>query len=456
MKIPQELLEALKPCRKQLEKQGLIFNVLASRDAANIEELYDFSGNSLLFIVIIAGLWGLVPLCRKHGVEISPTELIEISNENEIRSRYSRTNKSKLVLSVNGYAIARMKPYDIFNAAIESRAASWIEFLVRKKYITYSLPECELPQFKDGCWVTLVSDISRTFNNIKCYETNIVDASSFQYHSSATLIKHGLKIPTYGAGGKAGFIIQQNNRTIDYWYSGLLGEELTREYDRRTLEARANRGDKHHVKSILEARLFNRIIDDCINDYAANSLGWKNTGKQFDTLGILKGNMVNRWNEGLIRYGRNDVLGIHYVPDNSDSVKQAAALYQAFKKNFSIKLNFYTYNTRNGSLTRAAIPSVLLTNNQTGASQRNSGSLSSANRPCHATSTALAMAALHPNIRQISNNNNENLPTHSNIIRQNNASGSSRPQAYPPQSTSSQHAAHANRNAIPYPPKKHG
>lgn len=345
---------------------------------ANIIDINDPSvcGGSTILAQVLYNkqLHSMISFLCEQGAILTAQEVSEFYKEHKFSVRKSSNDSNTLVISTairgENYELTRLKSDKILEAAIDNRNADWIEFLIDNQYISIK-PSPELVEdFKNGCWVSVVSKVPDEIKRIKAFEQQ--QTPDCRPYTCATFIRPGINIALFsnGCDSGAGFLIKQTGRVVDYWYSGLApnggrGEELTDGLLLETLKKRAKtEKDNQHFCDILESALFKQM-DSSIESR------WKNLGYRSDKYGALKRHTLFAWNEGLIRYRSIDVFGIHYNRDNKPLVisggyktdtsgKKAFILYQQFYENFGIKLPFYNY--KDGILSKVEAPKEVVEN----------------------------------------------------------------------------------------------
>lgn len=286
--------------------------------------------------------------------------MFDLSNP---RVRRSSQSEDTLVINVlvpspkgeMSIEVYRNTVSEIFQAAIEYHASKWVNFLI-ENYRCSS----QVSHNSQSFWVRKFSqnDITREVENLKKRENielplmrgHKSDRSNYTEYSPATFICSGYNISLFGGDwNSTGVILRAQNRVIDYWYSGLIGEELTRDIDfTQKVLKEYQCEDGHHFKNIKEDEIL-RNFPKCVRQ-----------GKMFkhaklDKYGVIERAAYLPWNEGLFRYKASEISGILVNPKNGKSIQAAFELRRVLVSQFQLTasdLPYLVYEQDTKSLSR--------------------------------------------------------------------------------------------------------
>jgi hypothetical protein len=360
MGLPSEVIKELS---KYAVKWG--FN---EDDFANLKALSDvntiFCGWSLLYFLANDPAIPdprkrfLISSLQKEGAVLPVSEAVEI--EGTLKIRRSTTDPNELVGYIELYLDSTLVPLELlrlpirtfFDAAVERESAPWINYLIDNKYIPipdYAPPIH--PEFHKGFWIRTLphrkidEEISVLKKRAPFPSTSLGGhktlppshaTDNYTRYSPATFISPTYKIELFSKSDKTGVFIFPRSRTIDYWYSGLFSEELTKEmnFNVDVLDAYKLR-DGHHFVNITEAEIHVQY-SDCVRNR-------RNHSRQYDKYGVLEHSFKLNWNEGLFRYKAKHIFGVYVDPDNRASIEAAKELRNKLNTEFSLDLPYLTY-----------------------------------------------------------------------------------------------------------------
>lgn len=364
-------LQTLKAKVKKFAKD-LELDTYELENLEKITSTNDLIGGMTLLYRVLTRLKGesaheLIDELEPLNATLLLSELFELP---QVRIRRSSRNPEVLVFSVDISSRKGKKETEItgndistiFKEAVEHHAAKWIEFLIDQKYVTNGLPSIKLPDaFRAGFWIRhfAQSAIEQEVTHLRRRQglsENLLHGHGANHptlqlnretpYSPATFICPGYNISLFGNHTHStGVILLPQKRVIDYWYSGLSGEELTREFDyKRGALAKYAKEDGHHFKAITESEIAAKY-PTCIRTFLKQH--------QLDKYGIVEHSASLRWNEGLFRYQAQEVSGILVNPGSGKSISAAFELRGSLMARFGLTANqlpYYFYDLESKSL----------------------------------------------------------------------------------------------------------
>jgi hypothetical protein len=192
-----------------------------------------------------------------------------------------------------------------------------------------------------GFWIHTVGDIGEESRVLKRRDYYHSEQLAMQRHgrdyerdqnytryTSATFVQRGAPIALFGLN-EPGVMIRSSPYPIHYWYDGHT-EELTRDMNFSS-DRPADNGQPTgqyweltatQVQALMQEK-FQLKIDKCKRHAQKNP-------EDYDRHGVLLDeslcDLYFRWNEGLLRYKRSDVFGIHVNPDSKKCCEEALKL----------------------------------------------------------------------------------------------------------------------------------
>lgn len=367
MPISQTVIAKINQYRKNLDKDFL--EIAKSEDASN---------SSLLLEVLHRSFdekikYEIVAVLKTENTSLSASQLLLLDCNRDLEIRRSQSNLENIVikLKINKQlvTISRVNVKELFIVAVDEWEFSWIDFLIDKKFISYQSSSIKLPEgFENGFWVRVFSKdaISKEIDNLKNrkgLDSRLLSGHGEKHnkkinghgfastdYSPATFIPAGYKVSLFHLYDCAGVILlPRSNRVIDYWYSGLIGEELTRhqDYNKKILKGYEEK-DGHHFTNITEKQI-SAAYSTCVE----NGRALRN--KKLDKHDVIKHSVAWAWNEGLFRYKAEDICGIYLNPNSMISIEAAFALRNDLIQKLNLNINqllYYFYDSATGIVER--------------------------------------------------------------------------------------------------------
>lgn len=249
---------------------------------------------------------------------------------------------------------------DLLRRGIEEEDIQWINAIMRLGFIRYenmasvSCPAELLAEFNSGFWIRTISDVNSEVgilrkrekiaeDQFQGYQSDEEDEDYTRY-SAATFVKNPIPIGVFNSSDP-GIMFRQRNRTIAYWYDGHR-EELTRDWHFHR-SSKLGHGIKGEYQHIIEGHIGEKLVIR-YQDMLAKIQKSQKDG-QLDTYGVLADQQVRSidfsWNEGLLRYKKEDIFGFYVNPDNQDSIAKAFALRRMLNLG---DIHFYYYDPHKG------------------------------------------------------------------------------------------------------------
>jgi|GEM_PF-4476277 len=206
-----------------------------------------------------------------------------------------------------------------------------------------------------GCWIRKISNIHRELLNLRKREGQSSEELAgyrpmeegelrnprYTPYSSATFVKGRLPVALFGSSEDFGVIIRPLKRRIDYWYDGHR-EELTRDFTFERGKKLTNGQRKGQYWKITENAILDKLQQQ-FDNYRENL-----PRSEMDKYDVILNNDLNNfilpWNEGLLRYQKQDIVGILVYPDSKNSARNALRLRKALDSG----LLLYAYNPLGG------------------------------------------------------------------------------------------------------------
>lgn len=367
MPISQAVIAKINQYRKNLDK-----------DFLEIAKSEDTSNSSLLLEILLRSFdekikYEIVTVLKAENTLLSADQLLSLDLNENLKIRCSSSNPKNIVvhaiINQQSIIIARVNVKELFTAAVDEWEFSWIDFLIDKKFISYQPSPIKLPEgFENGFWVRVFSRdaISKEIDNLDkraALDPKLLSGHGEEYkeninsygfdstdYSPATFIPVGYKVSLFNYLHCAGVILlPRNNRVIDYWYSGLIGEELTRDqdYNNEILKGYQEK-DGHHFTSITEKEI-SAAYSKCVKS------GRALRNKKPDKYGVIEHSCQWPWNEGLFRYQIEDIYGIYVNPKSTTSIEAAFALRENLMQKLNLDINrlpYYFYDSAIGIVKR--------------------------------------------------------------------------------------------------------
>lgn len=231
------------------------------------------------------------------------------------------------------------------------------ELSEHKQEVSY--PEELASESPHGLWIRIIEKIEAeveilnrrnklTVRQLALQRHTDTDLSSaYTNYSPSTFIVPGIPIDTYGGGrGKVGVLIKPTISSVSYWYNGE-HEELTRDMsyhlgailDNEQAEGQLWEASIEEIARHIKEEMYEKERQDII----------ARRHKRLDRYGVLENAPIDisfTWNEGLIRYHKEQIVGICLCDEKLETIKAAFRL----KELLNISINFYAYSENNGSI----------------------------------------------------------------------------------------------------------
>jgi hypothetical protein len=195
-----------------------------------------------------------------------------------------------------------------------------------------------------GCWVRIISpdrEIKDLAKRENCNWQELLGHDNqeqivYTSYSSCTYIREGFGISLFCGGAKNdfGLFLRPFNRRIDWWYNGR--KEIV------TDDIKPMPGQKYHNGAPDTDQLWNCTLQEiteavtALRDEYADDFYYKNNPDEMVFLA---------WNEGFLRYQKNDITGLLVNKNSKESVYFALA----FRSALEIQGHLYSYDSDNGT-----------------------------------------------------------------------------------------------------------
>jgi len=257
---------------------------------------------------------------------------------------------------------------ELFKDALEesedtpSNSAAIIDVLLDLKLVKHT-PKFRQPSDSSGFWIHTIDNVNKEARILKIRDLYASEHLAMQrhgrdyerdqnytYYTSATFIQPGIPIDLFSSSSP-GVMIRPSDYLIHYWYDGRR-EELTRDFNfsngREVTNGQAEGQYWELTAKEIQRHVMKRFklrINE-VEKYAQEN------PEYYDKHGVLLDRRLCdevqfSWNEGLLRYKRDDVFGIHVNPDSKKCCEEALKL----RENLSLPVPLYYYS-RSGTVQR--------------------------------------------------------------------------------------------------------